>query len=486
MIAPHDHNLHLNRLEHELQHAHLRSMPRCLGVVLSNHCNIGCVHCYQPKNGDNLLQPRAIGESLRREFASLYPYLTTLRLQGGELFAIPGFPELLDDVGALAGRPIVSISTNATLIDEGWAERIVRTPLQNVTVSIDGARPDTFARLRRGSRLEDVLANVQRIQRWKEKLGSEYPYVDSFFVVMRSNFREIPDYVRMVRELGLVAVSLQTLEITRENGARFPTLDREETIADRAEVVELHRLVRETIERERPHILIRTSGLTTLFEQHDLDAAFVAEEEHGLYPDADGATAGGRELCPNPWTTLFVVENGDVHLCFLSEPVGNVYEEPLVSIWNSPRAVAKRSRMAAGRYRASGCSPQWCGWREGAPLEGPSGERRKQALADFHALVARASQLAPDPAETYSELAAVRRMMQDGRRRLSEWDGLFQELCRVNQETHDSGRAHIDYLESCVRRLEAEVARLRREDSGRWAKAWSRIRMWSGRATGGR
>ncbi|HWQ53967.1 MAG TPA: radical SAM protein [Bryobacteraceae bacterium] len=481
MAGLHEQNLELNRVEHELQHAHLRSMPRCLGVVLSNRCNIGCVHCYQPKNGDSLLEPRPIGEALRREFASLYPYVATVRLQGGELFAIPGFSEMLDDVGAVVDRPIVSISTNATLIDEGWAERIVRTPLQNVTVSIDAAHPDTFARLRRGSRLEDVLANIRRIQRWKEKLGSKYPYIDSFFVVMRSNFREIPEYVRMMRELGLLAVSLQTLEITPENSSRFPMLGQTEAITDGAEVLELHRLVRETMERERPRILIRTSGLTILFEQHGLDAEFVAEEEHGLYPDADTATTAGRELCPNPWTTLFVIENGDVHLCFLSEPVGNLYEEPLISIWNSPRAVAKRSRMATGRYRASGCSPQWCGWREGSKVEGPSGERRRQALLEFETLSARAFGLLRDTTESCPELASVRRKLQDRSGRISELEALFQELCRTNQETNDRGQAHIDQLESYVRQLESEVERLRHADLGLWVQAWSRLKGWSPR-----
>jgi MoaA/NifB/PqqE/SkfB family radical SAM enzyme len=458
MTGLHARNVELNRIEHELQHTHLRSMPRCLGVVLSNRCNIGCVHCYQPKNGDSLLEPRPIGEDLRREFASLYPYVTTVRLQGGELFAIPGFPEMLDDIAAVVDRPIVSISTNATLIDDGWAERIVRVPLQHVTVSIDGAHGDTFARLRRGSRLEDVIANIRRIQRWKEKLGSEYPHLDSFFVVMRSNFREIPEYVRTMGELGLLAVSLQTVEITAENSARFPSLEETEVIADRAEVLELHRLVRQTIERERPRIAIRTSGLTTLFNQHGLDGAFVAEEEHGLYPDAEAATAG-RELCPNPWTTLFVIENGDVHLCFLSEPVGNLYEEPLVSIWNSPRAVAKRSRMAAGRYRASGCSPQWCGWREGSQAEAPSGERRRQALAEFQALSARASDLLRDTVDSGPELAAVRRTLQDRRRRIAELEALFQELCGINQTTNDRGQAHIDHLESQIRQLERDRGR---------------------------
>ena len=68
----------------------------------------------------------------------------------------------------------------------------VRTPFRNVTVSIDGGTAETYARLRRGADLGQILANVRRIQHWKRKLGSELPYLDSFFVVMRSNFREIP------------------------------------------------------------------------------------------------------------------------------------------------------------------------------------------------------------------------------------------------------------------------------------------------------
>jgi hypothetical protein len=217
--------------------------------------------------------------------------------------------------------------------------------------------------------------------------------------------------------------------------------------------------VRQTIEQERPRIAIRTSGLTSLFHEHGLDAAFVAEEEHGLYPDAEAATAAGRDLCPNPWTTLFVIENGDVHLCFLSEPVGNLYEEPLVSIWNSPRAVAKRSRMAAGRYRASGCSPQWCGWWEGSTAEGPIGERRRQALAEFKQLSARASDLLRDTDDSGLELASVRRTLQDRRRRIAELEALFQELCRTNQATNDRGQAYIDHLEEQVRQLEYDLGR---------------------------
>src|SRR5260370_40407610 len=82
-----ENNLRLGRAEYFLQRSHLRSMPRSLGLVLGNACNIDCPHCYQEKNGDNLLRPADVGRQLRREFLSLYPYLSTLRVQGGEALA---------------------------------------------------------------------------------------------------------------------------------------------------------------------------------------------------------------------------------------------------------------------------------------------------------------------------------------------------------------------------------------------------------------
>src|SRR5262249_33059299 len=151
-------------------------------------------------------------------------------------FGYSGFRELLDDVAATVDRPIVSASTNGTLITEEWAERIVRLPFSNLTVSIDGATPETFARLRKGAQLDNVLANVRRIQRWKDKLGSRQPHLDSFFVMMRSNFREIPAYLSLMREYGFSDISLQTVEINDENTGRFPMLEPDEVIAARKEV----------------------------------------------------------------------------------------------------------------------------------------------------------------------------------------------------------------------------------------------------------
>lgn len=474
-------NVRLSQIEYVLQHLHLRSWPRCLGLVLSNRCNIGCIHCYQSKNGDNLLHPVEIGQDLRREFAAFYPYLSTLRLQGGELFAIPGFRELLDDVAAAVNRPIVSISTNGTLIDEEWAERIVRIPLQTVTISIDGATPATYAKLRRGGKLETVLANIERIRRWKKELNSPYPHLDSFFVVMRSNFREIPEYLELMRSLEITTVSLQTMEVNRENTSRVLTLVEDEVICSRAEVTELHSLLRETVQRQRPHFrTIRLSGLTDLFQTHHLDVAFINEGADGLYPDSDDL-AGTVELCPNPWTTLFVIENGDVHLCFLAQPIGNLYQTPLASIWNSPQAVAKRSHMAAGRYLASGCSSQWCSWREGTKATSPAGNEAKELIHEIQVLRDRAVDLQPAPRS--SPIAPVRRLLDSRDRRIAELETMFQHLCQINGDAHQQGQDYIKWLEGELRAsTEGTLMQAAREVSKVWWKV--RQRMPNSRSTG--
>lgn len=361
-------NLRLSRLEYQQRSLTLNARPRCLGLVLGNACNLRCIHCYQARNGDNLLHPPEIGAALRRELAAFYPYLSTLRVQGGEVFVIPGFRDLIDDVARHTQRPILSISTNGTLIDDAWAELLVRTPFAHVTVSIDAATPATFNRIRRGGDLSQVLANIGRIRHWKRKLSSDLPTLDSFFVVMRSNFREIPAYLDLMQRHGMIDVALQTMDLSPENTARRPTLGAGEAITSPGEVRELHALLEDALPRFRPSFrLLRVSGLQSLFQSHNLPAPFLREDENGLYPDSDGLSGGAFDLCPNPWTTLFIAETGDVHLCFISEPLGNIYTRPLPEIWNSPQAIAKRRDLVEGRYTASGCSPRYCAWRDGRP-----------------------------------------------------------------------------------------------------------------------
>ena len=423
----------------------------CLGLVLGNGCNIDCIHCYQAKNGDNLLRPQEIGFALRREFGALYPYLSTLRIQGGEVFAYAGFRDLLDDVACAVERPIVSISTNGTLIDEAWAERVVRLPMQNITFSIDAAQEDTFAMLRRGGSLPQILANVERVQNWKSSLNSAMPHLDAFFVVMRSNFRQIPRFFDLMADIGMIAVALQTMELGPHNQSRTPALGGMESITSQEEAEELHGILKQELPRNAGrfvHILV--SGMQTLFERHGLDCAFMNERQQSLYPDTD-AHDGLLDLCPNPWTTLFVVENGDAHLCFLSEAVGNLYETPLEHIWNGPRAIAKRSMMQNGQYTASGCSPHFCGWRDGKKTQAPLDLVQLRGELQTLRKSAEAAR-AVSSSEAPSSILSVRRTLKEKVRRIDELGALVQQICETNQNIHDRGMEEIERLRSQLNR----------------------------------
>ena len=476
-------NLRLNELEYRDRQSYLRSLPLSFTIVIGNTCNIRCRHCYQAKNGESLLKAPRIGRELRREFSQFYPYLSTLRLMGGEVFAMDGFGDLLDDVAAATDRPIVSVCSNGTLIDEAWAEKIVRTPLAHLTVSIDGGTTETYNRIRRGADLNSVLANIERVQKWKRKLGSALPYLSSFFVVMRSNFREIPMYLEHLRKLEIREVTLETIRVSNENIARDPDLMTDEEIVDPAEVAELHGLLRHTLECERQAFrAIRFSGMTSLFERHGLDAGFLEEKAQGLYPDSDqlkpldGST--GFELCPNPWTTLFITENGDVRICFLSEPIGNLYETPVAALWNCPQALTKRRRMMQGRYAASGCSVSHCGWREGMVTTEPERHNIPELEAELKQLtVSRRGLVNITAVENGPDgLGAVRRLIHSANRRIAELEsvcgaGLDGEVARL-KEAYDglliAGQRQIDHLETKsekaigdFRRIEAEFARYR-------------------------
>jgi hypothetical protein len=291
---------------------------------------------------------------------------------------------------------------------------------------------------------------------------------------MRSNFREIPDFLEIASECGITSVCFQTVEINHENSARFPMLATDELIRVRGEALELHGILGDMVARNKGRFQFRFSGLTDLFAEHGLDSSILNEVEDGLYPDSDdlkerGTDAPAFELCPNPWTTLFVVENGDVHLCFLAQPVGNLYETPLSEIWNSPAALMKRSRMIAGRYRESGCSQQWCSWREGSRQPLPKSSDREMMLAEFKHLVQQAdgksAELSGD-----SEIRAVRRMLVSKNRRISELEAMFRQMCEVNLQLHESGQAYIAHLEAQVRESGRELAKQDAEFSRLWAE----------------
>jgi radical SAM protein with 4Fe4S-binding SPASM domain len=87
------------------------------------------------------------------------------------------------------------LSTNGTLLDERCAGRILDSPLEQITLSFDGARKETFEFYRKGAKFEKVRDNFVRFARMKHERGSRLQVVVQM-VVMEGNRAEVDDFIR--------------------------------------------------------------------------------------------------------------------------------------------------------------------------------------------------------------------------------------------------------------------------------------------------
>ncbi len=90
------------------------------------------------------------------------------------------------------------LSTNGTLLDERQAARLLDTPLDQITLSFDGARKETFEFYRKGAKFERVRDNFVRFSRMKKERGSKLQIVVQL-VRMEGNAAEVEDFTAFWR-----------------------------------------------------------------------------------------------------------------------------------------------------------------------------------------------------------------------------------------------------------------------------------------------
>jgi radical SAM protein with 4Fe4S-binding SPASM domain len=92
------------------------------------------------------------------------------------------------------------ISTNGTFLDEKTAARLLETPLEQITLSFDGATRESFEFYRKGAKFEKVRDNFVRFARMKKERRSKLQVVVQM-VRMERNAGEVDDFVRFWRRL---------------------------------------------------------------------------------------------------------------------------------------------------------------------------------------------------------------------------------------------------------------------------------------------
>jgi MoaA/NifB/PqqE/SkfB family radical SAM enzyme len=169
--------------------------PTTLWIETTNHCNMNCLMC----DRDNLNRRREhmewpMFERVVDEAVSMG--IRRIKLNRfGEPLLHPDIHRMVTHVKS-RGVPWVFFASNGTLLDAPTRERILKSGLDLLVVSIDGHTPETYGRIRSGASLEEVSSNVEELLNLRTRRGRKQPFVQINMVLMKDNEAEAPDLIR--------------------------------------------------------------------------------------------------------------------------------------------------------------------------------------------------------------------------------------------------------------------------------------------------
>lgn len=287
---------------------------RLVAWEVTRNCNLNCMHCRAAATRGPYTGELDTGQCLN--------LLDEIKKAGDPIVILTGGEPLLrEDIFEIArygtdkGLRMV-MAPNGTLITEALAREMADAGIQRISISIDGATPESHDQFRG---VEGAFDGAMRGIRHAKNAGIEFQINTT---ITQSNLDQIPRIQELAAELGAVAHHIFLLvptgrgkylidqEITAEeyeNTLNWFYDQREETPLQLKATCAPHYY---RILRQRA----RADGKTVTFQTHGLDAV-------------TRGCLGGTGFC-------FISHRGIVQPCgFLHVNSGNVTETPFSEIW---------------------------------------------------------------------------------------------------------------------------------------------------------
>ena len=330
--------------------AALVPLPRELYLETTNRCNELCDQCprthlkREPDRDLSLAEVVGITDQL--------PRLERVVLHGlGEPMLNPELPAI---VAHLRGRgAYVLFNSNATALSERLGRALIAADLNELRVSLDGATPHTYARVRGVTErtLPKIIRNLATFTQLQRELGAARPRLSFWFTAMRENLHELPGLVDLALETGVREIYVQRLIYFGTGLAR-----EEQALFRHAQAEELE-IIRQTARRCQEHGLdFQATGATTPIEY--LGRTTQQIERRPWSP------------CERPRKLAYITATGNVFSCCFApfhpgpastRVLGNAFEQPFAEIWNGPRYRAFRAAFDSDEPwdQCAGCGSKW-------------------------------------------------------------------------------------------------------------------------------
>lgn len=290
--------------------------PSSIMIEVTNHCNLKCITC--PREyvfGDEMDKGFIPIEELKKVVDQAYPYVDSIGLTGlGETMLYKPLVEAVNYIKSKNKGIIISISINAHLPKSiEIAEQIIGK-IDTIQISIDGLR-DVYENVRLEGDYSFFIKNTAEIAKIaKEQKGNTELMFN--MVVIKENYHQMAEIVKVAGEIGIKYVDFQTMNVTS-------------TPAVSTDIYKMYD--------------------TPQFKEALKEAYKVAQENGVELSTFDFKTANNFQKCSLPWSHFYVSWNGWMSPC-CAKPFpkilnfGNVFKDGLMKTLNTPEYRAFRTQ----------------------------------------------------------------------------------------------------------------------------------------------
>ena len=200
------------RIDKNLNGLHLyRPVTHLAKVYIepTNRCNLECRTCIRN------IWDEPLGEMSRTTFARIVEGLRSFSPPPAIFFGGLGEPLVHPDIIEMVAQAktlgaTVELITNGTLLTKPLSKQLIEAGLDMLWVSLDGATPESYADVRLGAALPEVLSNLAGFQ--EARVGQRFfeyfvdyhlkPQIGIVFVAMKRNIADLPAVIRLGNRLG--------------------------------------------------------------------------------------------------------------------------------------------------------------------------------------------------------------------------------------------------------------------------------------------
>ena len=180
-------------------HRSITSLAR-IYVEPTNLCNLICRTCIRNAWEEPLgRMSKATFTRIIEGARHLEPAPTIFFGGLGEPLFHPQIVEMVAEAKQAGCR--VELITNGTLLEAPISQNLVEAGLDLLWVSIDGANPDSYADVRIGAALPQIIKNVEIFHTLRRTIDDQKPYIGIAFVAMKRNIGELPAVLRLATRL---------------------------------------------------------------------------------------------------------------------------------------------------------------------------------------------------------------------------------------------------------------------------------------------